>query len=423
MSDKENKPLFSSINEIKKKKLKIQKEEMSGEPYQQTESVAGKSTEDTTTNKVQEIDESKISISILIENDESHDNVITGVGFSSDGKRILSESEKNTVKLWDVSTCQELLTLNGRIHETPNASFSPDGKLVVGGESETLIKYCDTLGGQKYSFKVQPGDNRDIKVWDASTGKEIFILEGGFTHKAPSANFSPDGKRIVGGIVENSVKVWDATTGKKILTLEGETNDLYSAWFSSDGKRIVGHIDETTCKVWDSHTGKEICSFKEYLGWIHFISSSPDGKHIAVGSIGDVKIFVLDATFDKIIYNLEGHSDVILSISFSPNGKLIASGSGDNTIKVWDATSGLEIYTLKGHSNAVYDVKFSPDGKLIASGSWDNTIKVWDANSGKEIRTLKGHSDSVQTVSFSPDGKLIASGSWDNTIKVWEVPQ
>ena len=131
MSDKENKPLFSSINEIKKKKLKIQKEKMSGEPYQQTESVAGKSTEDTTTNKVQEIDESKISISILIENDESHDNVITGVGFSSDGKRILSESGKNTVKLWDASTCQELLTLYGHIHETPNASFSPDGKLVV----------------------------------------------------------------------------------------------------------------------------------------------------------------------------------------------------------------------------------------------------------------------------------------------------
>jgi len=123
--------------------------------------------------------------------------------------------------------------------------------------------------------------------------------------------------------------VWDAITGKKIITLEGETNNLYSAWFSSDGKRIIGHIDETNIKVWDSETGKEICSFKEYLGWIHFISSSPDGMQIAVRSIGDVKIVVLDATFGKIINNFDGHSDFILSVSFSPNGKLIASGSGD----------------------------------------------------------------------------------------------
>ena len=91
---------------------------------------------------------------------------------------------------------------------------------------------------------------------------------------------------------------------------------------------------------------------------------------------------------------------------------MLASGSSDKTVKLWDVASGRELRTLSGHTDDVISVAFSPDGKVLASGSRDNTIKLWDVASGRELRTLSGHTNTVLSVAFSPDGKLLASGSW-----------
>ncbi|KAL8637402.1 MAG: hypothetical protein Q9228_005321 [Teloschistes exilis] len=115
---------------------------------------------------------------------------------------------------------------------------------------------------------------------------------------------------------------------------------------------------------------------------------------------------------------LASHSDSVTAVAFSPDGKRIASGSFDKTIKVWDAATGDLEKTLAGHSDWVTAVAFSPDGKRIASGSWDKTIRVWDAATGDLEKTLAGHSKRVTAVAFSPDGNRIASGSLDKTIKI-----
>ena len=93
-----------------------------------------------------------------------------------------------------------------------------------------------------------------------------------------------------------------------------------------------------------------------------------------------------------------------MSVSFSPDGTKVASGSGDNTVKLWDVTSGECLQTLEGHSLSVTSVSFSPDGTKVASGSWDKTVKLWDVTSGECLQTLEGHSSIVRSVSFSPDG-------------------
>ncbi|NER19420.1 MAG: hypothetical protein F6J96_01375 [Symploca sp. SIO1C2] len=116
----------------------------------------------------------------------------------------------------------------------------------------------------------------------------------------------------------------------------------------------------------------------------------------------------------------EAHPASVPSVSFSPDGKLLASGSSDNTIKIWDLEEGGELLTLSGHQYEVFSVSFSPDGKRLASGSSDNTIKIWDLEEGGELLTLSGHQYEVFSVSFSPDGKLLASGSGDGTIKIWD---
>ncbi|MEG4273977.1 AAA-like domain-containing protein [Microcoleus sp. M2_D5] len=120
---------------------------------------------------------------------------------------------------------------------------------------------------------------------------------------------------------------------------------------------------------------------------------------------------------------LEGHSNSVRSVAFSPDGLTLASASSDHTIKLWHLQTQKPIATLTGHSNSVYSVVFSPDGKTLASGSEDNTIKLWNLESQKSIGTLTGHSNSVYSVAFSPDGKTLASASSDNTIKLWNLDE
>ena len=120
------------------------------------------------------------------------------------------------------------------------------------------------------------------------------------------------------------------------------------------------------------------------------------------------------------VATLMGHESPVLSVTFSPDGKFLASGSDDKTVKVWEAEGWWEVATLRGHGG-VYSVTFSPNGKFLASGSDDNTVKVWEVDSWREVATLKGHEGSVYSVTFSPDGKFLASGSEGKTVTVWEV--
>ncbi|NJM20964.1 MAG: PQQ-binding-like beta-propeller repeat protein [Richelia sp. SM1_7_0] len=157
-----------------------------------------------------------------------------------------------------------------------------------------------------------------------------------------------------------------------------------------------------------------------HANWVNAVSFSPNGKMLASAS-SDNTVKLWNSETGKEIRTLTGHIKVVQGVSFSPNGKMLVSVSSDRTIKLWDAYTGKLIKTLTGHTDSVNGISFSPDGKTIASASGDNTVKLWNTNTGELIKILAKHTNFVLRISFSPDGKTIASASGDNTIKLWDA--
>src|SRR6202158_1826456 len=160
------------------------------------------------------------------------------------------------------------------------------------------------------------------------------------------------------------------------------------------------------------------------------VAFSPDGKLIASGG-DDYTIKLWDVSTGAELGSLRGHSGRVNSVVFSPDGQLLASGSDDTTIKLWDIKTGVALRSLEGHPNHVLSVAFSPDGKRLATaGDMDvdqetanlrNMVKLWDVRTGAQLHTFDGHADNVNSIAYSPNGRAIASGSADGTIKLWDV--
>jgi WD40 repeat protein len=164
--------------------------------------------------------------------------------------------------------------------------------------------------------------------------------------------------------------------------------------------------------VWDAKTGQELNAFKGR----RFLAFSWDGQRLAAEK-NEGQMVLCDARSGRNETTLQLSKGMILSASFSPDGKHMASADMWGKAKVWDAKTGEEILTLPGD---VSRVCFNPDGTLIA-GAVGTAITIWDAATGKEHLTLKGHSARIYGLCFSHEGRRIASGSKDGTVKVWDV--
>ena len=151
--------------------------------------------------------------------------------------------------------------------------------------------------------------------------------------------------------------------------------------------------------------------------WVSSVSFSPDGQILASGyADNSIKLW---GSNGSLLATLTEHQDGVNSLSFSPNGKMLASASNDNSIKLW-SRDGKLLTTLIGHIHSVNSVSFSPNGEVLASGSNDNTAKLWSRN-GKLLVNFIGHNGSINSVSFSPEGDTMASASDDGTVKLWSL--
>ena len=278
---------------------------------------------------------------------------------------------------WQQQTHQDIITFRGDSSSISSVAFSPDGRRLVTGGWLTA------------------------RIWEVSSGKELRRLKG-HSLMVTSVAFSPDGLRIVTGSGDRSAKVWDSATGEALLTFREHTNPITSVAFSPDGRWVVSAAVDRTAKVWDAASGKELINLRDEDSFkINSVAFSPEGKRILTG--GDSSASVWDIATGKPLVILKRPA---LCAAFAPDGQRIVTGM-EFSLKVWDAVSGKELNTLNGHSDLVVSVAFSPDGLRIVSGGLDNTAKIWDTASGHELATFKGHIKSISSVAFSPDGRQI----------------
>ncbi|OWK35596.1 sigma-70 family RNA polymerase sigma factor [Fimbriiglobus ruber] len=199
-----------------------------------------------------------------------------------------------------------------------------------------------------------------------------------------------------------------------------------SGWavaFTPDGTTLVtGGGDEKkfgTIALWDIVTGKPRVWLPQEDG-IRAVDVSPDGKVVAAGG-WDRTVKLYEAATGKLKSVLREHTGPINAVAFSPNGKLVATASLDRTTCLWDVDQGTRIHTLRGHADWVTAVAFAPDGKRVVTAGKDGTTRVYDTTTGAEQVVLKDGTTPLESVAVSRDGKLIATGSWDCSVRVWEV--
>ena len=305
-----------------------------------------------------------------------------------------------------------LLTYHGHSDRIHALAWSPDSQLIA---SSSL--------------------DETVQLWKALTGDNVLTYRGN-SLQAQAITWSPDGKFIAStsGLLSETVHIWDTSTGHSSpihATYAGHTESIQDlAWSpdshdSHDSQLIASSSLDETVQLWKALTGDNVLTYRGNSLQAQAITWSPDGKFIAStsGLLSDT-VHIWDTSTGHSSpkhATYAGHAESIQALAWSPDGKFIASASDDATVQVWNASTGRTIFTYRGHRLGVKTVAWSPDGKRITSGSEDKTVQVWDAATGGNIVAYYAHGDKVNSLTWSPGGTHIASASDDATVQVWDA--
>ncbi|KAG9062248.1 WD repeats region domain-containing protein [Linnemannia hyalina] len=429
---------------------------------------------------------------------QGHRDVVTALAFLETGRQLLASSW-DKICSWDCETWQSRVIVTG--HATSyfcyayNVAFSPCGRFIAtaGDEEESPDMLEPTLSFRLWDSRTSTaiselnGLDKGIRNLAFSPSGQVIAITymDGTTRLSHTRTglpglalesengsicccaYSPGGQRIVSGHREGKITLWESATGKQKLYWEGHTGPVSAVSYSPNGRWIASSGKDDLIKLWDARSGSFVSVFLGNTTTVRSLVFAPDGTQLASISRLDtpIRLWEIDPTGEGP-YMTHGsyvtHGSPISSMTYSPDGRSLVSGSMDGTIRqydtasgdpiqvpssgpfqarlvvispdgrvasaretgsvtIWDAGTGLVDFVLCGHTETVDAVSFSPCGHWIATGSNDKSIRLWDSRTGQLCRTLSGHTDWVSSLGFSPDGLALVSGSMDGTLRIWDT--
>jgi WD40 repeat protein len=375
------------------------------------------------------------------------------VAFSGDGKSLVSGDKGGVARVWDVENGKERFEVACGSGWVSCAALSPDGAVLA----------------------AEAGGSQALRLYDVARGEPLSPAAG-HGSRVDSLAFSPDGKTTATGsrsCPDGVVRLWDATTAKERRVLRLGDGGIYGVAFAPGGRTLAaggGH----TVRLWDPASGEEKNALQ--TEFLECVALAPDGKSLAVGeSWSDPaagagrRVRIWDAALGRKLTEIPGQDRRLSSLSFSPDGRLLAAAAGDacvwatttgkrrlspapppdaaprgpldepdgwwavvfspdgrllaaasirGRVVVWEAATGAEVLRLEARSTVV---AFSPDGRLLATSDGEDGVRLWDAATGAERMRFRGHDGGVEALAFSPDGRRQASGGADATVLLWDV--
>jgi WD40 repeat protein/serine/threonine protein kinase len=318
---------------------------------------------------------------------------------------------------------QELLTLVAHKQPIHAIALSADGNRCVTG-----------AGSLDAAREKRAGE---LLLWNLAENTDPVRLVG-HADAITCAAFSPDNTIVATGSADRTVRLWDARNGTHLKLLKGHRNEIKSLSFVPDLSQLVSADRTGNIRFWDLPSGEQISSIRPAklgISKLESMALSPDGSRLAIACKQYVTVRLI-ANHEELA-RLTSQTDAPAEVVYSPDGRMLATASGETTsitsdghavhhpgeIKLWAVSEGGELTehrTLRGHSAAIIDLVFSPSGRSLVSASRDRTMNVWDPATGTLKATLRGHTDSVNCVAFTADGKRLMSGSSDGTAKFWD---
>jgi WD40 repeat protein/tRNA A-37 threonylcarbamoyl transferase component Bud32 len=376
----------------------------------------------------------------LITTIRGHKGWVNDASFSPDGSRIASVSADHTVRIWNGYTGAPLAVLYGHANEIVHVSYQRDE--IVSHALDGTVRYWDPktverdnrlLGHKNFVYGVvmhtdgkrvaSASWDGTVRIWNFADGRELKSFSHGENVIVTALAYHPKGRLLVSLCREKGAHLWDTETGELLhrWDVAPEVWRDPKIAFSPDGNLFATASSDRIVRVFDVNTKAEVATLNGHTDVIRDLAFSPDGRYLATGGDrDDLHIRVWDLITKAQVNLFAGHTDRIHSLVFQADGKVLVSGSADGTVRLWDFATSKELAVLK-HGTTVYGLAFSPDGTRLGCACADNSIRLWDVATKDQVAELRGHTNYVHALVFTPDGASIVSASGDRTLRVWNA--